>query len=260
MKFDKKKDTYNILSEEKDPSHSHVSGSPLIIGTSLNQALLKTPPHSIEMTKYYERDSSVFSKSNRSSLKTMHLINKITIISLVGTLQIILSYIITDIRKKPRSFKIGVFSIFIVVSFLIILQSAKHLTPALFIRLSEAQTGDSDLTLRNIALENDTRLTNDTFKSNPLHGLRTLNGKMVERICDELEEVEGCSARWLLLGKTMKNGKEIKTFVIIIDEEKERSIGLGRNTEINKERLGENECFLTDSTVRSLDIQDKLGM
>lgn len=35
-----------------------------------------------------------------------------------GTAKIILQYLLNDIRKKPRSFKIGIFSIFLVIGFL----------------------------------------------------------------------------------------------------------------------------------------------
>lgn len=35
-----------------------------------------------------------------------------------GTLKIILMYLLNDIKKKPGSFKIGIFSIFLVIGFL----------------------------------------------------------------------------------------------------------------------------------------------
>lgn len=40
------------------------------------------------------------------------------------TIWIILQYIISDITKRPRSFKIGLFTIYLVVTFLALLESA----------------------------------------------------------------------------------------------------------------------------------------
>lgn len=40
------------------------------------------------------------------------------------TIWIILRYIVSDITKRPRSFKIGLFTIYLVVTFLALLESA----------------------------------------------------------------------------------------------------------------------------------------
>ena len=247
----KNNDLYNLLSNENDFTPSKPLNQALLEGSSP----LKHPLH-IEMT-HYAKKTPRYSENNLSSKPSF--LENFTISSIIGTLQIILTYILTDIRKKPQSFKIGVFSIFIVVAFLIVLQSAKQLTPALFIRLSEGQAGDSDMILRSIALENDTRLTNESYFSNPFNKIRLLDGVNIEKICDSLEEVEGCSARWMMIGKTIKKNHSIKTFVIILDSQKEKSIGLGRNSHANSERLGENECALTESTMRALNIEDDYG-
>ena len=264
MDHEKRNDVYSHLSEDQDSLK--IRDSPY--KQTLKESLLDTPHskvfgQSIEMTKFQQNDEAFFTLENENSSAVKKLLMKtsadITIFSLLGTFQIILSYIMTDIRKKPRSFKIGVFSIFIVVAFLIVLQSAKQLTPALFIQLSEAEAGDYDLMLRSVALENDTRLTNESYSSNPIHGVRLLNGINIEKICDSMEEIEGCSARWMLMGKTQNLNYSIQTFVMIVDSQKEISIGLGRNSKANSARLQENECFLTESTRRALRNQDDSG-
>lgn len=265
----------DINSEKRNDHYSHLTDDQdslkiqdLPFKETLQEALLDTPSskvfvQSIEMTKCQQIDEAYFTLENENSSAVKKLLMKtsadITIFSLLGIFQIILSYIMTDIRKKPSTFKIGVFSIFIVVAFLIVLQSAKQLTPALFIRLSEAEAGDYDLMLRSVALENDTRLTNESYVSNPIHGVRLLNGINIEKICDSMEEIEGCSARWMLMGKTQNLNYSIQTFVMIVDSQKEISIGLGRNSKANSARLQENECFLTESTRRALRIQDDSG-
>jgi len=46
-------------------------------------------------------------------------------------------YIVEDIKKKPRSFKIGFFTVFIVVAFLTLLTNIVSLAPVIFVRVSE---------------------------------------------------------------------------------------------------------------------------
>lgn len=261
------KERYSQLSEEQDSSKYTKSLSPN--KESLKEALLdydtpvKNSGHSIEMTQFHKNEGySIFESEYKARPSFQLLLTSspgFNLSSFLGTLQIIFSYILTDIRKKPRSFKIGVFSIFIVVAFLIVLQSAKQLTPALFIRLSEGEAGDADLILSAVALENDTRLTNESYVSNPIHEVRLLNGVNIERVCDMVEEAEGCSGRWMLIGKTQNRNRSIQTFVIIIDSQKEISIGLGRNSKANSGRLNGNECYLTESTKRALEIQTDSG-
>lgn len=273
LKFQNKKENYNLFSDDCDNDSFQISktlyqankDSP--IKETLNEVLLdqKSPLQflrGIEMTnfakeKLHLKQTLPYEKTNSPSPLPE---NDLSISSIQGSLLIIFTYILTDIRKKPHSFKIGVFSIFIVVAFLIVLETAKLLTPALFIRLSEGEIGDGDLTIRSVALENDTRLTNESYFSNPFHEFRMLNGLNIEKICDLLEEVEGCSARWMLIGKTKHFNYSIQTFIIIIDSQKEKSIGLGRNSKANVEKLGNNECFLTESTMRSLNINDNYGI
>jgi hypothetical protein len=76
----------------------------------------------------------------------------------MGTLSTILNYISTDIAKKPRSFKIGVFSVFIVVVFLTLLESGLSITPIMFLKIAEDQAGAIDLILAPVAAVNDTRI------------------------------------------------------------------------------------------------------
>lgn len=247
-KPEKKRQFYDILSEESD-THSAFAQK-----TCENSSISKEKR--IEMIEFSEqKPTNPLLSDFRVPKLQISSNSSFSLQFFLSTLQIITHYIYTDIRKKPRAFKIGVFSIFIVVSFLIVLQTAKTLTPALFIRLSEAQAGDADLVLSSVALENDTRLTNQSFIANPLHGFRMLDGTNIEKLCEKLQEdVEGCSARWMLLGKTKNQEKSIKSFVFVVDSKKERSIGLGRSSKTNAENLQGNQCFLTESTVRALDI------
>lgn len=119
--------------------------------------------------------------------------------SYLNLILLIMHYILTDLKKKPRSFKIGVFAIFIVAGFLATLMGLNQMTPAIFLRLAESQTGDADLILSPISTENDTRLNQENFNKNPINLLRFLDGNKIEQECDDIDDIYGCSARYYFI-------------------------------------------------------------
>lgn len=59
----------------------------------------------------------------------------------------ILSYIHSDITKKKRSFRIGVFTIFLVVTFIMLLKSIVDVAPIAFLKVGQDQAGIFDFQL-----------------------------------------------------------------------------------------------------------------
>jgi hypothetical protein len=57
----------------------------------------------------------------------------------------ILAYIQKDIKKKARSFKIGVFTVFLVVSFITALKSLIDVAPIAFLKVAQDQAGAIDV-------------------------------------------------------------------------------------------------------------------
>jgi len=55
---------------------------------------------------------------------------------LLGLLEATFYYVINDLRKKQREFKIGVMTIFLVVAFVTFLDSLVQLAPAVFFMAS----------------------------------------------------------------------------------------------------------------------------
>ena len=49
----------------------------------------------------------------------------------------IVSYLISEQKKKQRAFQIGVFTVFLVVSFLTLLKSAVDVAPVAFVKLGQ---------------------------------------------------------------------------------------------------------------------------
>lgn len=180
--------------------------------------------------------------------------------SAFAVLGIVIAYILTDIKKKPRSFKIGLLSIFLVVGFLVLMQSALQVSGLVFLKISENQIGDADLVLTPLSASNDSRLQEGAFTSNPLNSLRLLDGEFLERACEEVEELVGCAPRWVFFGDAMSkmNREKLRVYVLAVDSLKEKSIGLGRN--LMAPALQGNESYVTFSTVQSLALRDQVAL
>ena len=123
-----------------------------------------------------------------------------------GKLSILITYLWADLRKRQRSFRIGVFSIFLVVLFLSLLLSAVLLTGVIFLKLAESQTGEADLVITPISAQNDTRSLNTTsLNATSLQdSFRLLNFYDMNRSLVGLEHVAGLAPRWILLGNFYK--------------------------------------------------------
>lgn len=64
--------------------------------------------------------------------------------SLWSTTNTVVNYIISDIRKKQRSFKIGMLTILLAVAFTVFLDSAFEVAPLAFLKASQDQLGSID--------------------------------------------------------------------------------------------------------------------
>jgi hypothetical protein len=180
----------------------------------------------------------------------------------MGTLVTLVNYITTDIEKRPRSFKIGVFSIFLVVTFLVVLQSALELTPLVFLKMAQDKTGQYDFTILPISAENDTRLSSDSQDSNsntstPM--FRGLNLTEIELKLERMTEIAGLAPRWLLPVEISNPDTPDTIFNVlglILDSKREREIGIGSNSEL--EDLGQNDCWITESVGRLLNLNGNI--
>jgi Na+/H+ antiporter NhaC len=55
-----------------------------------------------------------------------------------------MEYVISDIKKKQRSFRIGVFTIFLVVSFISMLKGVVDVAPIAMLKVAQDQAGCFD--------------------------------------------------------------------------------------------------------------------
>ncbi len=168
-------------------------------------------------------------------------------------LTIITNYIINDIKKKPGSFKIGFFTVFLVVAFLTLLISVVDLTPVIFIRISENELGDADIIITPVAAVNDTRLADANFTSNPLSAIRLIDINAIDDKIVHHKDIVGISPRWFLFGTCSKpevENNDLTVYLLLIDPERERQIGLGRN--FDHPPLNHNEIYISESALRTL--------
>ena len=56
---------------------------------------------------------------------------------------------LSETSKKPNAFKIGVFTVFLVVMFITMLKSVVDSSPILFVKIGQNTVGAFDITLRN---------------------------------------------------------------------------------------------------------------
>jgi len=177
---------------------------------------------------------------------------KIKIKEFLGSLNIVINYIITDILKRPRSFKIGVFSIFLVVSFLAVIQAGLSLTPIIFIKLAENQASDIDLMMTPIPVESDPSASNT---SEDTVMIRALNTSQVQQSLEGIYELKGIVPRWILPIKITNNQDKNRSYQaigLVLDSYQERIIGVGRNLDVKD--LKKDECWISENVGRLLNI------
>ena len=169
------------------------------------------------------------------------------------TLALLTNYVGADIQKRPRSFRIGVFSVFIVVAFLSMLFSIVLLSSVVYLKVSENETGETDIYLVPVPASNDTSQEEQTF--------RLINYYEIEAATQVVDSVEGVAPRWILPGYVYNQevGPALNTssFVIVADTKKERDIGLGRN--FYQRVLGYGEAYVSASVLRVLGIDQYQG-
>ena len=159
----------------------------------------------------------------------------------VSTLKTIIGFIVGDIVKKPRTFKIGLFSIYIVVAFLIILESVLKLTPSLFLKIAEDQAGQADFVFapasQNAAVIPTINLTEIALKT------------------AGLSDVEALAPRWTFpvnVSRADHPNKNYRAIGIVLNSKYERMRGIGGRLDIGD--LGYGKCWISKSLGGLMDV------
>ncbi|KRX08929.1 hypothetical protein PPERSA_09033 [Pseudocohnilembus persalinus] len=203
--------------------------------------------------------------------------------SALGLFKILLNYIINDIQKKPRSFKIGIFTIFLVIGFTSAVQSIFQLSPIIFLTISENTAGDADMYIlpdlgqvytsnSNTNINNNFNSNNNSQNSENSINFKLLNQTKINEVCEKMDQIEGCSPRWLIFGDlwnpkdfyadtaNQNNFLHFSSYIVAGDLKKERSIGVGRRLDVGL--LQKNEAYISESTATGLGLKsgDKVIM
>jgi len=151
-------------------------------------------------------------------------------------------YMIVDIKRKPSIFKIGLFSIYIVIAFLVLLESILQLTPLLFLNIAEEQTGMVDLALSPIFNTNYSNQYNHSTNLSLLN-LTDIRGKL-----ELVPNLAALSPRWNFpINVSISEDQKYKAIGIILDSEYERNNGIGASLKLKD--LREGECWISESLI-----------
>jgi len=172
--------------------------------------------------------------------------NKTSALTWLGSLVLSVKYVFKDVLRRQRSFFVGVATVFIVVFFVSFLQNAIQKSPIVFFKLSEDSVGSGDLLLTPTTRKGQPTLVNDTFVS--------------QAIGPRSDVVWGSAPRWFSLAQASNRddpSRSISLFVIVLDNEAEKEIGIARQWK--KRTLGEGETHVSSSVLREVGLVPNFG-
>jgi len=83
-----------------------------------------------------------------------------------ANLRVVFQYLKSDFTKKKRSFMIGVISVFLVVFFICVLMNVIEMSPVIFLRLCEDQSGETDVILLPASIQNEASKEEENYEKN----------------------------------------------------------------------------------------------
>jgi len=156
-------------------------------------------------------------------------------------------FLILDIKRRPGTFKIGLFTIYIVIVFLVLLQSILQLTPILFLSIAEGQSGMVDLELTPL-VKNFTKQEN--FGMNMTLNITEIKGKI-----GNLTNIAALSSRWTFpinVSDPNNQTQNYRAIGIILDSQYERNNGIGAN--LNLKDLEDGECWISETLINLMQL------
>ncbi|KAJ5070664.1 hypothetical protein M0811_10734 [Anaeramoeba ignava] len=162
-----------------------------------------------------------------------------------GNFKMCFRYVFANIKRNPRSFIIGVSSIFLVVFFVSLLDNTLKKAPWIYLALSEDTTGEIDAQITPTTYNQEVYWVNYTEMNEKLSGS---------------SDIHGAAPRWVaranISSKTNENFQTTAN-VLILDTKKEKEMGLSRAWD--KRVLGEEEAYVSDNLLRILGVQSNCG-
>ena len=186
-------------------------------------------------------------------------------------------YVIAEAKRTPRSFFIGLFTVFLVVFFCTFLANVVGQSPIIFFKVAENTVGENDL----VTKQNNKNTPNYHQPCIPCFALSSvsfvqvltpgfgigddlvlfpeplplLNQSLIDELLEHTPEVLGSAPRWLLLGTVLSStlandDKSASVMVLGLDSEREQAIELGRDWTLPA--LEADEVYISRSAVRQM--------
>jgi hypothetical protein len=162
-------------------------------------------------------------------------------------------YVFAETKRHPRSFGIGVATVFLVVFFVTVLQNAVQSSPIIFFKLSEDTAGCNDYVM-SPALASATAF--------PL-----INHTKVNSTEGGVSAVWGSAPRWAVLGQATNptaapippatTVPSTTVIALLTDAAQERYLQIGRA--LNLPQMAVSECFASSTIMRQLNLPSAAG-
>lgn len=177
---------------------------------------------------------------------------------------VLTSYIIADLKKKPKSYKIGVFTVTLTVSFIILLYSILDVLPLVFLKQAQNSVGEADFVFNSVSPQNISQSVDTYIYNNAYQTTRVVPAENALPFIDyvefisqvrEAKDFDGFAPRWYGIASFANfNNLSVtaKGLIMVLDSEKEVKIGLGRD--FSKKILNDGQAFMTRSALRYLDV------
>eukprot|EP01130_Rhizamoeba_saxonica_P018176 TRINITY_DN9018_c0_g1_i1.p1 TRINITY_DN9018_c0_g1~~TRINITY_DN9018_c0_g1_i1.p1 ORF type:complete len:884 (-),score=164.69 TRINITY_DN9018_c0_g1_i1:953-3604(-) len=143
--------------------------------------------------------------------------NEAGLSQIIGNLVLSVRYVWAETKKSKRNFLVGCTTIFLVVFALSVLQTAVEVAPILFLKLAEDSVGEYDL----VMIPGKSTQSNSFF----------LNTTEIREKLQDEPNTNGVVPRWIFLSDALnaeQRNQNGSTIILMIDSEKEKKIGLGR--------------------------------
>ncbi|KAI9220627.1 hypothetical protein BC828DRAFT_383053 [Blastocladiella britannica] len=186
---------------------------------------------------------------------------KTTLLGWFGAAKLSIEYVRASSSRSPRSFLIGLSTVFLVVTFLTLVQNALVRSSIVFVKLSEDTVGQYDLLL--------TPSTDTTTAGGLTSAPGFLNYTQLNHTLGRVQGIAGCAPRWILpvnltVPKTNawdtnapENEILSSAYVLVMDSVLERAIGVG--VAWPHRPLGDGEAHITGSLLRTLKRRPAMG-
>lgn len=166
---------------------------------------------------------------------------------------LVAAYVWAELRREPRAYAAGVFTVFVVVTFAALVQNAVALSPLVFVKLSEDGVGEADLILTPGLAANPEEPVLAEMRG--ALQLPLINNTFVAEATAPRREVRGAAPRWVVPATAVLPGaSEPNSSVLLlgIDSRRERDVALGREWRLPPLRAG--HCYA------GLDVLREVGL